>query len=200
MSMIRLLLPLLLITWLSSCVTVSEQPQVAQNESISWETRVQTLSNLQTWDLKGLIAIRQGNNAVSANLQWQQQHHNYHISLFGPLGSHSYELNGRPGRVELASGNGQRRTASSPEQLLAQEAGWQLPISNLYYWVRGIPVPDLAAQKKLDRYNHLIQLKQQGWDIQYLRYTSVGKLDLPSKIFLNNPALNVKIVISQWVL
>lgn len=184
--------------WLTSCATVSEQPQTALNQNMTWGTRVQKLSSLQTWDLKGMIAIREAHDAVSANLQWQQKYRNYHIALFGPMGTNSYELTGQPGKVELAAANGKHTNANSPEELLAQQAGWRLPVSNLYYWIRGLPVPDLPAQKQLDAYNHLIQLNQQGWNIHYLRYTSVNNIDLPSKIFLNNPDLNVKIVISQW--
>lgn len=185
--------------FLASCATTRapEHPP-AQNETIPWGTRVQTLSGIQDWDLKAMIAIRNRNDAGTANMNWQQQNQNYHITLMGPLGSGSYELTGRPGRVELANSGGQHFYANSPEELLRKQTGWQLPVSDLFYWVRGLPVPNAPAEKKLDAYNHLVLLKQQGWIIQYLRYNSVNNVDIPTKIFLNNPSLDVKIVISQW--
>lgn len=186
--------------WLVSCTTMQPASQTPQNEKLAWDNRVQTLSGIETWDLKGLIALREmhSKDDGTATLQWQQQHHHYHIALFGPLGSNSMELTGQPGRVELASANGKHFYANSPEQLLAQQTGWVLPVSNLYYWVRGIPVPNTPAEKEFDSYHHLTVLRQQGWTIQYLRYTSVRNIDVPSKIFLNNPDMNVKIVINQW--
>ncbi|MHB1946499.1 MAG: lipoprotein insertase outer membrane protein LolB [Gammaproteobacteria bacterium] len=198
MRLNSLLIIVLSALWLASCTTVTEQAQTPVNQSMSWNKRVDAISKVQAWNVKGMIAIHEARDAVSATLQWQQKYRNYHIALFGPLGSNSYELTGQPGRVELAGANGKRAVASTPEALLAQQAGWHLPVSNLYYWIRGIPVPSLPAQKQLDAYNHLIQLNQDGWSIRYLRYTSVNNTDLPSKIFLDNPQLNVKIVISQW--
>lgn len=185
----------------TSCTNMQPASQTPQNEKMGWNDRVQTLSAVQAWDLKGLIALRElhnGHDDWSANLQWQQQNQAYHIALFGPLGTNSYELTGRPGKVELAMANGKHAVASSPEALLAQQAGWTLPVSNLYYWVRGIPVPNMGAEKQFDSYHHLVVLRQQGWTVQYLRYTSVNHIDVPSKIFLNNPDLNVKLIINQW--
>lgn len=185
--------------WLTSCATVTPQQPVAQNQRMSWDSRVATLSRIQSWSLKGLIGIReQQKSAVSATIQWQQQQQSYHIALYGPLGTNSYELTGRPGYVQLAGANGKQTSARSAEELLAKEVGWYLPVSNLYYWIRGIPVPNVPAQKQVDAYNHLIQLNQQGWNIQYLSYTSVNHIDIPNRITFSNPRLNVKLVINQW--
>lgn len=194
---IRILLILLSTLWLASCAT-TQPSQPALNKQISWDQRVQTLSEIQNWDLKAQIAVRTQKDAWSASLQWQQNQQDYHITLFGPLGSNAVELRGSSGRVQMSTSDGKTFTASSPEQLLKQQVGWAIPVSNLRYWVRGIPVPGIAAQKQLDTYNHLINLQQQGWNIQFLHYTSVRHIDVPSKIFLNNPELNVKILINQW--
>jgi outer membrane lipoprotein LolB len=199
MTLIRLLGLAFLFLGLTSCATLTPtQEQTPQNKKVTWDSRVQTLSGIQSWDIKALIAIRQAENGGTANMQWRQQSKNYHIALFGPLGSHSVELTGQPGHVELAEASGKKVTASSPEELLAKQLGWRIPVSNLYYWVRGIPVPGMAAEKKLDSFNHLIALQQDGWTIRYLRYTSQRNIDVPDKIFLNNPQLSVKIAISQW--
>ncbi len=199
MRAIRLLVVCLSI-FLASCASMTPQETAPKNETVSWENRAKTISDFQTWDLKALIAMRRQNDAWSATLQWQQQHDRYHIALFGPLGTNSYEINGRPGNVVLSSANGKKASASNPETLLTQQVGWSVPVSNLFYWIRGLPVPNVPAQKQLDKYNHLISLQQQGWNIHYLSYTSVDHIDVPSKIFLDNPEMNVKIIINQWQL
>lgn len=189
-----LLIPLAL----TSCATIQPSATPAQNKNISVENRVSTLSSIQNWNLSGLIAIRQQNNSGSASIQWAQFGNRYQIHVFGPLGVNSFELKGQPGYAELAMGNGKRLTASSPEEILKHETGWALPVSNMYYWIRGLSAPGSTGEQAFDRYHHLIQLKQSGWTIQYLNYTSVKNIDVPSKIFLYYPQLNVKIVISQW--
>jgi outer membrane lipoprotein LolB len=82
--------------------------------------------------------------------------------------------------------------------LFEQQLGSRLPVSSLYYWIRGLPVPGIEAQKQLDAFHRITVLSQQGWRIEYSRYSSINQIDLPSKMILNNSALNVKIIINQW--
>ncbi len=100
--------------------------------------------------------------------------------------------------VRLQSANGHDNAATSAEALMQTELGWSLPLSNLYFWVRGLPAPNSAATKAYDTYNHLTKLTQQNWAIDYLRYTGVNNVDLPSKIYLNNDDIHVRIIISKW--
>ena len=68
----------------------------------------------------------------------------------------------------------------------------------MVYWVRGIPVPGGKATTQLDAQNRLAVLRQQGWEINYLAYTTVDGMDLPSTIQMSNGALQVKMVIKRW--
>jgi outer membrane lipoprotein LolB len=185
---------------LASCSSLSPKSQqvTPEKSSPSWENRVSVLSSLQTWDLKGLIAIRNSRDAWSANWQWNQQQKNYTIGLMGPIGSHSMQLTGSPHSVLLETSDGKKFQSTSPESLLEQQLGWRLPVSNLYYWIRGLPVPNLPSEKQLDGSHRLTVLVQNGWRIEYLRYTTFRQMELPSKMQLNNGALNVKILINQW--
>lgn len=199
------LLALMICTvWFTGCATHKKTDESLTSVQSSTETfqpePVQALSNLENWDLSALIAIRNlsKSNADSANLNWQQTRKNFMISLFGPMGTNAVKLYGYPGKVTLQKSDGKRLTASTPEAILAKETGWRLPVSNLYYWVRALPVPDMASKKSLDQNNHLQVLLQDGWRIQYLDYTKMNGIDLPRKIFLNNSDLSIKIIISKW--
>ncbi len=191
---------LISLLWLTGCASVPMQQQPPQNQSIPWGNRVQTLSGIENWDLKALIAIRAAHAANSASLNWQQNKQNYTILLFGPLGTNSFALQGRPGQVQLQTANGKKFSAPNAETLITEQTGWQLPVSNLYYWIRGLPVPTLPAVKRYDSYNHLSLLNQQDWTIHYLSYVAVNNIDMPNKIVLENPQLRVKIIVTQWQL
>jgi outer membrane lipoprotein LolB len=195
------LLSLLFLLALTSCATVPSAKLAApQNQTISFENRANTLSHIENWNLKGAIAIRTPKDAVSANWQWQQKaDHTYVISLFGPLGTNSLQLTGSPNHVLLETSDGKKISADSAESLLKQQ-GYHLPVSYLYYWIRGLPVPGIPAQKSFDASNHLTTLIQQGWRVEYPRYISVNQIDLPGKIILTHIELNVKIIVNQWLL
>lgn len=177
---------------------VSNTPAVPSPSAMTWDQREKVLSQVHSWDIDAKIAIRNQKGADSANMQWKQANQQYSILLFGPLGSNQVRLTGKPGSVQLEMADGKKVNASSPEILLNQQTGYRLPVSNLYYWIRGMPVPNVAAQKRFDNENRLLELSQSGWLIQFSGYSAKGKIDMPDKIFLSNQAMTVKIIIHQW--
>ena len=76
--------------------------------------------------------------------------------------------------------------------------GWSIPISNLIYWIKGIPAPNFDYKIKLDSYNHLLKLKQQDWVINYTDSKSQDGIDLPSNMALQNAQCKIKIAIKEW--
>lgn len=187
---------LLFIAGMASCASVA--PPSTPTTSTPWKDRQTQLNHLQNWQVNGKIAAQTAHDAGSASVNWVQNQNHYNISLLGPLGSSGMTLVGQPGQVTLQTPAGKRITATSPEQLLAQQWGFNVPVSNLNYWIRGLPVPDAKAETSFDAYGRLNSLTQQGWNVQFLSYTNAHGLELPSKITITSSALKVKIIIYQW--
>jgi outer membrane lipoprotein LolB len=164
----------------------------------SWATRQAALNKLTTFTIKGKIAVQTPQESGSATLDWSQQQDHYLISLYGPLGAGGLKLSGQPGHITLKTNDGKTSTAGSPESLLKKVWGFNVPVSNLRYWVRGIPVPKLAYDSRLDNEHRLRQLIQAGYSIQFLGYTHTDGFDLPNKIFITSPSLKTKLIIYQW--
>ncbi|MCW8887303.1 MAG: lipoprotein insertase outer membrane protein LolB [Motiliproteus sp.] len=191
---------LVLLLSLAGCSSLSPQQQSTPNEA-DWSQRQQWLSQQQQWSIKGKIGIRQDQEITSATMNWRQQQDSYHIFMAGPMGQGAVDIQGNRGRVIMqVSGEG-RYVAASPEQLLKQRLGWALPISNLFYWVRGMPAPEGEHQKSFDPLNRLTTLEQDDWKIQYKGYQSVDGGELPSKVILRQGNhLKVTLVIKEWLL
>ncbi|TAK79297.1 MAG: outer membrane lipoprotein LolB [Gammaproteobacteria bacterium] len=185
---------LLIAVTLTSCTTMAPPPT-----SVSWQNRQLALNQLQQWQLNGKVGIQTAQNAGSANLSWiEDKQHHYTLSLTGPLGTGGLKLTGQPGLVILETSDGKRYTAQTPEQLI--ESGWDLPLTPLYYWIRGIPVPDVPSHRQFDTDHRLNTLTQYQAQIQYLSYTHVGQVELPNKIFITSPRVKIKIIIYEWKL
>jgi outer membrane lipoprotein LolB len=174
-------------------------PNQAANYRLSWPTRQRQLRKITNWQLRGYMTMQSPQENFTAFLNWKQQAKNYAIYLSGPLGIGTVHIYGRPGRFILQTAEGKKYIAKTPKQLVRQQLGWKLPISSLYYWIRGIPVPRVHAIRYFDNYNRLTELDQQGWKIYYQNYTYSAGIDLPSAIILCYPNLSVRIVISQWL-
>lgn len=169
------------------------------NKTLTWSERSQINRCISTWQIKGAIAINVPKEHFSSSLNWDQMGENkYNVTLVGPIGSGSMMLNRENDEVSLQTSSGHRAVANNAETLMKQELAWSLPISNMFYWVRALPAPTLPSTPTLDAYNHLVTLTQEGWTIDYLKYTSVDGIDLPSKIFMNHADVHVRLIINQW--
>lgn len=151
-----------------------------------------------TWDLSGAIAARSGNKAWTASLNWLQSGPNaYQIRLSGPLGSGSILVQKKGNTIYFKDG-AKTDFSSNANQLLQKHTGISLPVSSLYYWVRGIPAPGDVQNAKRDANNHLLHLQQAGYSIDYLGYTQVGNISLPRQIRLQGNGVLIKLVINGW--
>ncbi len=169
------------------------------NEKISWINRHQQLTQLTAWELKGAMAVKAENTGGQARMDWQQHDANtFRLVLTGPVGSGRAEIIGQSAHVVLTQSDGQVFEAPSAQALLLSRLGWDVPVAYLYYWMRGIPSPDLTADVQFDEFNHLTRLTQAGWTIHYDRYTRLGGLDVPAKLTATRDNVRVKFVIQQW--
>ena len=100
----------------------------------------------------------------------------------------------------VRTSDGQVMSAADAESLLQQQMGWRLPLHNLRYWVRGIPVPATHKMPQLafDETGRLARLRQAHWEISYPAYRQTNGLELPRKVFLENSEFNVRLVIDNW--
>jgi outer membrane lipoprotein LolB len=155
-------------------------------------------SRISSWEISGAMAARARNKGWNASLNWHQRGQGqYHIRLSGPVGSGTVIISRSGGMVTLRDGS---RTTSSPnaESLLRQQTGIYLPVSKLYYWVRGIPAPGGIQSEKRDPAGRLISLRQGGYSIDYPRYTATNKAVLPTSIRLQGNGVSLKLVINRW--
>ncbi len=182
----------------AACSSIPQQ-QPVDDPNLVWQTRQKQLLTLKQWKIKGRAFIQQNSDAWNAGLRWQQNDNHYQIKLLGPFAQGGINLNGNSESVVLTLDDGRQIVANSAESLLAETFSWQLPISALQDWVRGLPYAKQDYQElQLDPYGRISFLSQQGWQIKFLRYGSFGIHSVPEKIFISHPDINVRIVISSW--
>jgi len=196
----RHLLVLVCVAALSGCeLLVVSEPAAPQAKTIeeAWVSHNRKLAQLEAWNIDGRISLRLDEEAWHATLLWQQIDQAYHIRLFGPFGAGAIQLDGSPQTVVLTQ-EGEQLHSQDPEQLLSQRLGWHVPIKGLRYWAVGQKMPNKSAKVDLDQFGHLANLEQDGWKIRYRRYVTIDGYSLPSKIFMENKGLDIRIVIDRW--
>jgi outer membrane lipoprotein LolB len=188
-----------LITLLAGCAGLTSREALeGQGDAQSWQAHKQQVSLVDAWQINGKVGIRAPQDSGSGTLFWLQRQDYFDIRLSGPLGRGAARLTGRPGDIQLEVANQGRYQAASAEQLLREQLGLNLPVSHLFWWIRGLPSPDSKSRLNLDSQSHLAQLSQDGWHVEFLSYAEQNGFWLPERIKLSGFDLHVTLVIKDW--
>lgn len=183
----------------SGCSLLPPASSTSETAQARWQTHQADLKKLETWYFTGRIAITTEQESWTAHVHWQQQKKNYRLRLHAPLGQSSVLLDGNAHHVIMRTSDQKTAIADTPEQLIAQKLKLDIPVTGLYFWIRGLPAPE-PMQHQINAAGYLYTLEQADWHIDYERYTIVEGITLPTRIFLKNDRFKVKIVISHWYL
>lgn len=199
MKLIRNLLIPTLALLLAGCAGLGPQESVEGSGSAEdWNAHKAQISTIDGWQISGKIGIQAPQDSGSGTLFWLQRQDYFDIRLSGPLGRGATRLTGRPEAVALEVAGQGRFEAESPEALVESQLGWQLPVSNLLWWVRGVPAPDSRSRVQLNADGRLARLQQDGWDVEYLSYIDEDGFSLPSRIKLAGRDLKITLVVKDW--
>ena len=204
--MIRRTLPLLALLFsITGCTTIQLEPLpegMTEQPPAEWASRSDELTRFNHWLLSGKLAVKQPSDSGTAVInRWQQRNESYELALSSSfLGMGSTQLKGVPGYIQLTMPNGDHYQSSEPEKLIQAATGWQLPIDNLTWWIKGLPAPDGDFRLLFDEQNKLAILEQDGWEIRYDRWQPFVETlpELPARITALKGDKRVRVVISRW--
>lgn len=163
-----------------------------------------SLNQQHNWQINGKIGFKSPDKKQSAYLRWQQQQDHYQLNLTTIIGTSLLSLKGRNGEVELIADD-QTYQDTDPARLIWRVTGWQLPVEQLRFWVKG------QHQNKdkvlLSEQGWVSQLTPkckncQDWVILYEHYKLVETTWLPHKVVLKNHKNNSQLLIriNEWAL
>tara|TARA_R110001592_G_scaffold320639_1_gene598665 strand:- start:16788 stop:17387 length:600 start_codon:yes stop_codon:yes gene_type:complete len=193
----QLIIPLLLIIMISACTTTQTAPPTINN----WEQHVRQLEQLDQWLLEGKLGYRDSKNGGSAWVNWNQQQDNFDVKLNGPFGAGATRIVGSNRFAELQRAGHEDITAKSSAALTELLFGWQWPVEQLQFWVRGIPAPGpLAIHVNHNHDGTLALLEQSSWTLTFSNYQKTGDWVLPGKIKGQRGDYHFTLVIKNWQL
>lgn len=190
----------LAITVASILISACAAPRMDAPVNENWQARRSVLAAITTWEFTGRIGVRDEREAHSSRIRWRQQDDAYVINLWGTLNAGATEITGSPTLVTLQQEGKAALIAATPEELVAEQLGYELPVSQLSYWIKGIPAPGSTGAPSFNEEHHLIALQQDGWTVQYLAYTNYDTESLPTQIRIEKSPLRLDFVRLDWTL
>jgi outer membrane lipoprotein LolB len=183
----------LIVFALSGCQTSPPRPVLSPQQY-----SIQAIPN---WQAEGKIAINMNGQRQNASFKWEQDQADYVVHLFGPFGQGTTWLRRTSEGVSLENAEIGLKRAATAEQLMKTNLGWQVPVSNLQYWLRGLTAPSPRPKhQETDPRGLLTALEQEGWTVAYPQYQTFQGLLLPAKMTAKRDAITVTIAIKQWQL
>ncbi len=158
------------------------------------------LNQIQQWQVRGKLSVVSPDDAVTGYLTWQQDKEDFDLFLSGPFGQGSSRLVGNNGLATLTLPNKEPVQAPSAEYLMAYYLGWQFPVSDLRYWVKGQPSPNSMFTEVRDSLGLLESLQQHGWRVEFSRYQSHANTWLPGRIKIMGHDFKFIFAIKEWAI
>lgn len=181
---------------LAACNTLRMDAPV----NTEWEQRKAVLEALKHWEFTGSINVRDASEAHSSRIRWRQQGQQYRINLWGTFNIGATEINGRPGEVRIEQQGEEPIVTDSPRDMLYDRIGYELPVDELNYWIKGIPAPGKAEALNFADNTQLLGFEQAGWRVEYLGYTNLGAESLPTRIRIQKEPLRLDLTRLNWTL
>jgi len=152
----------------------------------------------RAWSLSAHAFVSDGGqNSGSGDLQWSQRDAGYSFTLRAPNGK-SWKLGGDARGVVLEGVEAQPVRGDDPQRLLREKLGWDVPLTGLSYWVRGMQRPGAPGVFQFDANGLPAQLEQDGWKIEYRDWFVDRDPPLPRKVYATRGNARVKLAIDSW--
>jgi len=190
---------LTLFLMLSACSVVQPRPQPSSSVAVH-EQHLADVAHIRQFAIHGRVGVQTNPRGFSGSMQWQHALTGDQIQLFSPLGGQVAQISTTAHGVELVTSDGKSYQAADAEKLTQQTLGWSLPMHGLPDWVVGRPASGTVKDASWDTMGRLTMLQQDGWDIEYADYINVDGHQLPTRISLRSPQLNLKLIVENWQL
>jgi outer membrane lipoprotein LolB len=179
--------------WLAGCAS---PPQRGPAPAIA-------LEQLDHWQARGRIGVSGAGGGGSGSFEWQQRADAASIQIRGPVGIGSVRLHVRGEasnpQLQLETGDGAILESDAAWAALEARLGANLPAGNLRYWLLGLAAPGPHEWRPANDAGE-VTLEQQGWRIDYQRYSDDAGARVPTRLRATSGDARVRIVIDRWQL
>ncbi len=161
------------------------------------------LESRDNFKVSGGLGIWTDEETLSARINWLQTPQALHLTLEGPLGVGTMQLEDSAGSATLSRGERLLARGASADTVLQQGLGLAapVPLQELAFWIRGLP--GNASQVMRDEEGKLSSLRftdEQGthWQARFRRYADWDGVAVPSLITASGGPYSVRVLLKNW--
>lgn len=191
----------IVLSWLLQSCTTLPPGDAGRTERIRLHgLKSDRLKERANWNLSGKLAISNEADGGSGRLQWRESSGYTRMDFHGTLGRGAWRLEADREGARLEMADGSTYEERSIDQIVQQQVGWEIPVKNLSWWVRGMAAPGESENAWFDEQGNLVRLNQDGWTIEYGNYRVFGGFEMPVRVTAQQADWKVKLVVRRWEL
>lgn len=183
---------------LAACAPVPVRAPGTAQQLTAQTAREQALGAQASWSLDGRFAASDGQHGGSGSLEWHQHGQRYQFTLRAPITGKSVQLDGGPDGAILSGMGKQSLTGRTASDVLNEEFGWDVPVADLAWWVRGLRAPGHPAVLTFGANGLPASLEQDGWHVDYRDWYAERNPPLPRKVYASRDPYTVRVLIETW--
>lgn len=181
---------------LAACAPVRVKESAETNSAQS--AREAKLASMKSWTLTARIGVSDGKDGGSGELVWKQNGDNFDFTVHAPVTGKTWKLSGDASHATLEGVDPQPDTGRSPDRLLKDRLGWDVPLAQLSDWVRGLRAKGSPPNTTYDAQNLPAVIEQDGWKVEYRDWFTERNPPLPKKVFATRGNSRVRVSIEDW--
>lgn len=180
---------------LAGCATVPPAAPVAPRADARG-----ALLALDAWHANGRVAVKTASDGWSAGFDWREARGRGEIAVRGPFGAGSARITRTPSLIRIEQGSSASIDVPAPfdalEPTLVDRLGVPLPLTQLRWWLLGVPAPDAPSV------GDAAAFEQSGWRVQVTEYAPVpgAPAPLPRRLVLERDATRIRVIVDRWEL
>jgi len=192
---------------LSACETMPTKQETTVWDDPLWQHHYKQLKTFEQFGLKGRIGITHPDDSFSSNFLWQQREANlFNFRMYGAFGQTYMILNVTPGLSTLDTGDDEHFEGYDARSLLYNASGWDIPVSLMQDWIKGLPTGINKSDLKINADGTLQQIKYLNYIVDFLRYDEAEfergdktfTLKMPDKIRITQEQNKIVLSIRSW--
>lgn len=182
--------------------TSKQQPSYVAHNAAQWQQNLQALQKIGAYHAEGRLGYISPKERFTVGFKWRfTKDHDYELFIFSSLSSRTLTITENSQGVAITDEDGVTRQASDIHTLLISMLGFDFPIEQFPYWLKGEPTG--AVNYNVDQNYHLANLlystNNSIWKVDYKSYDSKQPA-LPKSIELSDGTQTLKIAINKWIL
>lgn len=195
------------------CQTIARQPAAAPDRAAAdaaQQARASALGLASAdcaapgWGMSGRVALSNGKQGGSGQLEWSQGLGTLHMLLSAPITRQNWVLEvDALGAATLQGLPDGPLRGDDAAQLVREATGWDIPVAALGCWLRGVAAAeDALGAAWIDFGADLLPLRieQGGWTVDYSGWKPdpYTRLPMPSRINAQRGQDRVRLVVDRW--